>query len=274
MFKSSAARIVMVENEEFYALGRFSYKQAQKFVELYGCYVSAFYFGSFPKETNFWRSNGSCFFLQGKEIFAVTCDHVVSTCELRINERGGVIQVGNLIINDLQSRIIDRDSELDICTFKISKNELRQIGKNKSALSFDKCLPRNSFQDDMTLFLLGFPGMLVKKINYQSLCLGMIGAFENIEVGCLGEDHYFLSRKPDYWQSFATKANVNFKEIVSFGGLSGCPVFFQDKIQTLLAGIVYQDSKMSDSWLVRYADFINFDGTLSRKIVIKEDNLF
>ncbi|MEQ1492404.1 MAG: hypothetical protein ABL932_17815 [Terricaulis sp.] len=77
--------------------------------------------------------NGTAFFLNtGDAVFGVTACHVLRELELdRSKHAVEAVQMGDTHpLNDLDERIIARDDDIDIATFRVSEAEVRALGKN------------------------------------------------------------------------------------------------------------------------------------------------
>ena len=76
------------------------------------------------------KGNGSLFFLRpGHESFAVTANHVF---QAYVAEKTSIpnltCQIGKIVFNP-EERLIDASEELDIATFHISPEEVRELNK-------------------------------------------------------------------------------------------------------------------------------------------------
>lgn len=252
-----------VNQDEFFQNGLFSPELAKNAGEHFITYTSNFYFGSASTNKNFWKHNGTCFFLKGKRTFGVTCSHVVEAAKNKVCG-DDVVQVGNLIIDDLDKRIIAQDSKLDICTFELTENDLKKVGVNKAFLDIDSALKRNEIKPGMSFILMGYPGIYHKNKSIGNLEVGYVSVIEVIqEVGNISHTCYVIPRERDRWVSNVNEYNQDIKSFNQFGGFSGGPVLFMGKFQTKFAGIIFEDNDMMDAWRIRYADYLNNDGTLN-----------
>ena len=256
-------KIKTIPWDEFIQKGLFSQELANNAGKHFITYTSNFYFGSASTNKDFWKNNGTCFFLKGTRTFGVTCSHVVEGAIEKISG-DDVIQVGNLIIDNLDSRIIAQDKNLDICTFELTEKDLKEIGDNKAFLSIDSALKKNEIKPEMSFILMGYPGIFHKKESIGQLEVGYVSVIEVLqEQGNLSHTCYVIPRERERWVSFVNEYNQDIKNFNQFGGFSGGPVLFMGALQTRFAGVIFEHNDMIDAWRIRYSDYINSDGTLN-----------
>ena len=106
-------------NDEVKNLGKHTLQSKDLAFLLYQRNIAPFTYGTFPYEVdNKTVNNGTVFFVQGNETFAVTAAHCVNYFFEREREEANIwLRIGSAIFWDLESRIIDKDDRLDICTF-------------------------------------------------------------------------------------------------------------------------------------------------------------
>jgi hypothetical protein len=117
--------------------------------------------------------NGTAFFVTADRTFVVTANHVlVGYLESRELHGPRVhCQLGNLRFNP-KERLIARDEKLDIATFSISPDEVRQSYDGKSAMSFDPMAP----QIGKGVFFAGFPGRERRRLQPREMESGVFTA--------------------------------------------------------------------------------------------------
>jgi len=145
---------------------------------------------------------------------------------------------------DLESRIIDKDDRLDICTFKFSEDDLKRVGSEKSFLTMTDS---QKLQVDSTVCVLGYPGKILRPISENTLETGILGIFEIIREGNILDDWFFVELQKYAWVIAKNESDINFDEFNDIGGMNGCPVIFQGELAPTLAGIVFESSKYKEN---------------------------
>ncbi len=77
--------------------------------------------------------HGSLFYLDLEEVFAVTADHVFAGYLNAKRENPGLEWSMDGLVASPEERLIDRDAELDLATFRVSRAELTASGKRAYA---------------------------------------------------------------------------------------------------------------------------------------------
>jgi hypothetical protein len=251
-------------NYDIKVLGKHTYDSANPALQLYLRYIAPFQYGPLhpykldEKSIN----NGTSFFIKGIESFAVTCAHCLDGFfERRSMEPNIFLKIGDFIVTDVESRIIDKDDELDLCSIRMTDNDLSRVGSNKNFLYFMKA-PK--LETGATVCVIGFPGKLLKPISENQLQAGVFCLFEVIREGNIGKGSFIIEFQKDQWKMALNQSGIELDNFNDFGGISGCPVFFQGELMPLLAGIVFEANPYqmeNDSvWrVVVRANFNSFD---------------
>lgn len=107
-------------------------------------YVAAIYWSYNATDAQTILHNGSCFFLQiDQNLFGVTANHVYEAyIQAKEEHPELVLLIHNTIIQDFETRIIDRDQAADILTFSISSDELKQIDTRPYSCPINRWPPK------------------------------------------------------------------------------------------------------------------------------------
>jgi hypothetical protein len=103
--------------------------------------------------------NGSIFFLDcGQGCFGITAAHVMEGYRQDAVAHPELIcQIGHDLIVNLEERLIDLDSEIDIATIRISADEVARLGKTIYT-GAGKTWPPKPPAKDRGIIFAGFPG--------------------------------------------------------------------------------------------------------------------
>jgi hypothetical protein len=190
---------------------------------------------------------GSAFFLDtGERIFAVTAAHVVEEC-LQDTKSSTFVQcmlgskLGSVVAFHLGDRLIDTHREIDIATFWITQEEIRQTGRVVlQGFYHGKGWPPPLPQQDRGVTYCGFPGtgrrwLAPREISFG--CAAMAGIATNSHETSLS----ILVERENLVQVFGEEA---MPENYDFGGVSGGPVLAVVQTPTLRswmpAGVIIQ----------------------------------
>lgn len=219
--------------------------------------------------------NGSTFFLNtGSNSFGVTAAHVIKNWQndiSRIDSNG--LRIGSLMIEDIESRLIDLDEAVDIATYRISDDEIRALNKTIFRGS-NRDWPPTPPELDKGIFFSGYPLSQKKWIDEFTVEFGGGGIggvatrVKTTDVECLIQREYM----------FSVVGKENLPSNFQFGGMSGGPMLtvVDGALRTYrLAGIIYQGPNSDvggeesiegfDLIRVRRPDFIRPDGSLDRQ---------
>jgi hypothetical protein len=226
-------------NDETRNLGKHTLQSKDPAFLLYQRYIAPLIYGTFPYEVgNKTIVNGTTFFVQGNETFAVTCAHCVNGFfEKERNKPNILLWIGSGIFWDLESRIIDKDDTLDICTFKFNEDDLKRVGGEKNFLSMTDS---PQLRVGSTVCVLGYPGKILRPISDKTLETGLLGIFEVIMEGNIGHSAFYIDFRKDAWVIAKNESDIDFGAFANIGGMSGCPVIFQSELSPTLAGIVFE----------------------------------
>ena len=227
-------------NYDIRIMGKHTYASKDPAAQLYQRYIAPFQYGPLPPYEVGKKSinNGTAFFIQGNESFAVTCAHCVDGFnDRRKNEANIFLRIGDFIVADFDSRIIDKNDELDLCTIRLTSDDLSRVAPEKSFLNLTKS-PR--LEIGSTVCVIGFPGQLLKPITENQLEAGLFCLFEVIREGNISESSFIIEFHKDEWVMAVNQSNIDLSTFNNLGGMSGCPVIFQGELMPLLAGIVFQ----------------------------------
>lgn len=221
-------------------LGKHTFISKDPAFLLYQRYIAPFIYGPHhPYEVgNKMLNNGTAFFVQGNETFAVTCAHCVNCFFKRQRKHNNIfLKIGEGIFWDLESRIIDKDDRLDLCTFKFSEDDLKRVGGEKNFLTI---IASHRLQEGSTVCVIGYPGQILKPVAKAQLETGVLGIFEIIREGNISDSSFYVEFQKDDWVLAKNESNIDLNEFDNVGGMSGCPIIFQGDLSPTLAGIVFE----------------------------------
>jgi hypothetical protein len=189
--------------------------------------------------------NGSVFFLDaGNGPFAITATHVIEEClddtrsprfvQCMIGGRGSTAY-----IHHLGDRIIDAHREIDIATFRVSREEVELTG-HTVLTGFQTTWPPRLPEVDRGVTYCGYPGkgrrwLTKREISFGCVALGGIATSAHetrISIQIARENLLRVFGKEDMPESF------------DFGGISGGPVLAIVQTPTIRswipAGVIFQ----------------------------------
>ena len=218
--------------------------------------------------------NGSAFFLNaGEGPFAVTAQHVIAGWQKDFSEgKSALPQIGCLPIDfTKQDRIIDDHEVLDIATFRISPEEIDEIGK--TVLTGQQSVwPPPPPQQDRGIYMGGFAAIETRSISSDEYFFGFVGG----HGAASSVNEKDVSSLIEHEKLFPILGNGVPKLGYNFGGLSGGPMLTVVEHGGLrswrLAGVIYKGPNPStdpaeaiegiEIIKARRAHFISPDGTL------------
>ena len=187
--------------------------------------------------------NGSAFFLDiGEGPFGITACHVINALnEARLTGNVVACQIGRDMVFDLgdKNSIIDSHDEIDIATFRITKDEIRSIGKN-ILTGYQETWPPNPPTQGKGVYFCGFAGSETIWLSQNlisfgaTLAGGVASSISDRDISVLIEREYLIDvigkRLPP--------------EDFDFRGISGGPLLTVVENRGLrlwrLAGVIYQ----------------------------------
>jgi hypothetical protein len=182
---------------------------------------------------------GTVYFIQGKEKFAVTCYHCIqSFIEWKQKEPNIFLKIGNSIFGDIEQRLITYDKNMDICTFKFSDDDMKRINRELTYYIYQKPIKLNK---NDTICIIGFPGALTYPTSETNLEIGEFGVFETLLDFEEDNSSFIIQLRSDEWNILLNQSKFNLNKFENPGGLSGAPVFFQNRLYPTIIGTVYQD---------------------------------
>ncbi len=139
-------------------------------------HVAPFFFLPGPSADGKTINNGSVFFLDcGQGTFAVTADHVYQAyLNRKGNDPGLLCGIGDVPFAP-EERLIDRDPERDIVTFRIEKEEVARAGKVVHRPSPERWPPQPPHPGQGVVFA-GFPGCERRLIRGREVEFGICAA--------------------------------------------------------------------------------------------------
>lgn len=245
--------------------GKMNEESGIEAMKLYLKYVGAFVFGprllagQAVKQVN----NGTVTFLLGDIPFGVTCAHCIDGFRTARQEHSDtILRVGNLNLDDIDDRLIDFDSRLDLATFRMTPDEIHNVHPAKCFFNFTEYYtPRIN----TALSIVGFPGQLVFERGSNLVEVQTFYLLEYLSDDSLSATSFMLVFAKDNWQTFLNNTRLTIAEIDSFGGLSGCPIFYQDVLSPKFAGIVFESiESIANGVRVRYSNTIQQNGMLNK----------
>ena len=225
---------------------------------LYQRYITPFIYGPMPPYNDKTIiNNGTIIFAEGKETFGITCAHCINgLLERRAKEPNIFLRFGDFVIIDIESKIIDKDDELDLCTIKLNKEDLLRVGGERNFLKLFNSPVLNS---GFTLCIIGFPGEIVKPISENKLEAGIFCIFEIIREGNLSDKSFVIELNKSEWEMDFNQSQIDLNKFNKFGGFSGCPVIFQDEVAPKLVGVVFEDYPSSEDIIIARARYSIID---------------
>lgn len=205
--------------------------------------------------------NGTTFVLDcGHGPFGVTAGHVYDEFAMHA-ERGARCRIGAGPVWDLRPRLISRGKQVDIATYRVTAEELRQLG-GVILTGYQEGWPPKPAEANRGLIFAGFPAVERQLLDEQHIewgiysALGIASSVSDRDVSCLLERHEWVP----------TPGAPPPQEGYDLGGMSGAPVLsivHGDVFGWRLAGVVYECSREIGE-IVRAvrADFIGVDGTV------------
>jgi hypothetical protein len=207
--------------------------------------------------------HGSIFFLEcGSGAFAVTANHVYEAyLERKQLDPSLTCQIGNLPFVP-EARLIDRDPELDVATFRIEEREVEADGKVIHRVSPNNWPPK---PPDLGkgVFFAGYPKVHRKVHHPKKVEWGTyVGV---LTATSIGERHIVCQYERDEMVDMFGTGTPPVGQWL--GGLSGAPLWTLVETGVFswrLGGILYQFSTEFEVLYARRPDCILADGRLCR----------
>lgn len=234
-------------------------------------FATSIFFGETPKKQSELRVNNATVSLLRLDCgpIAVTAQHVIEAYRQLASERTDVfLSIGDVLIKNPFTRLIDESKRLDLVTLRLEEGELTEIGQHHERISkqaYEPIVwpPQIPRVGDWTAFG-GFPGKLrtIRSWNELEFRTWSCGSEEVTSVTdkgfkCRFDRTSWIIHDPD------DVGTADFKE---FGGLSGCPVFLlwhSEKLTILpLVGFVTEFGPEFDVLCVAHARHLRRDGTI------------
>lgn len=216
-------------------------------------YVAPFYYGPPPPFDlrNKTLNIGSVLLMNGlSNSFGVTCAHCVDGFLTRSKSEPNILlRIGDMYVTDFESRIIDLDKNLDLCSFRIDPFELRLIKENGEFLTWHQPV---EMTENMSVLIVGFPGHVFRPSSELNLNIGSISILEQTRRGNLSSASFIIELDTNDWVFVQNPSQIKIEEVEHFGGLSGCPIFIQNGLDSLLAGIVYESPVSQNADKIEY----------------------
>lgn len=184
-------------------------------------HVAPFFFAPEPPADEKAINNGSVFFLDcGRGAFAVTADHVYQTyLDRKRSHPDLVCRIGEVTFEP-EGRLIDRDPERDIATFRIEEREVARVGKAIHSPLPEAWPPEPPHRGQGVLFA-GFPGCERRLIRGREVEFGICAA---VLVASSVNDRDIVCRfeRENWLDSFGAGLPRGNRFL---GGLSGAPLW-------------------------------------------------
>ena len=195
--------------------------------------------------------SGSAFFLDtGESLFAVTACHVVEEC-LADSRSPSFVQAmiggrtGQPICLHLGDRIIAAHHDIDIATFRVTREELRLAGHTVLS-GFQKKWPPRLAEVDGGLTYCGFPGRARRVRSFREVVFGIFSAASYLSSA----NDSSLSALIERDRVVQVHGDGNLSEDYDFGGISGGPFIAIVQTATLRswipAGVIIQGPNVCD----------------------------
>jgi len=233
-------------NFDIKILGKQTPHSARPALSLYQRYIAPFVYGPLPPyDDDTIINNGTISFIEGKETFGITCAHCIDGFNKRCKTEPNIfLRFGDLIVTDLDSRIIDKNDNLALCTIRLDQELLNRIGGERNFLFLSK---QPDLQTGTSLCIIGFPGQIVKPIRKNKLEAGIFCLFELIRDGNLSNSSFIIELKKDEWKIGVNQSGIDLNTFQDFGGLSGCPIFFQNELSPVLVGVIFESYPLKEN---------------------------
>jgi hypothetical protein len=191
----------------------------------------------------------------------LTADHVVAGCLKAFDPGGVVVQIGDISLHDLRSRLIARSDELDLASFEVGD----LIGR--FGAGWPRKLPLVSWppsppQEGRGIMIGGYPGIERRPIDTHNISFGIFTALgiartvSDDQISCLFEREYLVE----------TSDFPSLPPNIDLGGISGGPVITVMEstsylVSYRLGGIVSEASAELAKVFAKRVDFIKDDGS-------------
>jgi len=208
--------------------------------------------------------NGTIFFLNcSGTTFAVTADHVYRAYLAKKQAAPHIVcKIGNMTV-DPENRCIDRNEDLDIVTFRITDDEIHQIGKLALTGSQQKWPPAPPWPG-RGVFFAAYPGVAHILHDGHIIDFGIYAA--NTIATQVTDELITCEFERERWVDHLGLGLP--EEGYNLSGISGCPLLtlvdHRGILSWRLAGVTYGAPRCAGEMiLVRRADFIREDGRLT-----------
>ena len=189
---------------------------------------------------------GSAFFVDtGERILAVTASHVVEECLQDTKSRTFVqsmvgSDLGTPVPFHLGDRLIDAHHDIDIATFWLTPEEIRQTGREILRGYYHPRWPPPLAQKERGVTYCGFPGNGRRWLAPKEIIFGCV-ALGGIATSCHETSISILIERENLFQVLGDKV---MPENYDFGGISGGPVIAIVQTPTVRswmpAGVIFQ----------------------------------
>jgi hypothetical protein len=251
----------MTTKDEAVALLKGQY--GREIIKIAANYTSVIFWGEpSPRAGDSQITNGSIFFLDcGEGIFAVTADHV---CQGYLKRKAStprlVCQIGKIPFEP-ETRLIDRDDELDIATFRVDEKELVVDGK---AAHKPSSWPPKPPDLEKGVFFAGFPGIYRNQLSPLSVEWRL---YSGIATATSITDEYITCRidRSDIVDTIGVGLPPEKQQL---GGLSGAALWTLVETSIFswrLGGIIYQYNPEFEIFRAKRPDRLKSNGQLSRE---------
>ncbi len=212
-------------------------------------------------------NNGSVFFLDcGQGAFAVTADHVYQAYLSRKEDDPGLLCRIGAVPFVPEERLIDRDPERDIATFRIEEQEVVRAGKAVYNPSPESWPPEPPHQGQGVLFA-GFPGCERRLIRGREVEFGVCAA-ALVATSVNDRDIVCRLARENWLETFGMDLS---RERQFLGGLSGAPLWTvverAGAVTWRLGGVI---SSFNEGWELlkaKHAAGILADGRLKPRLL-------
>ncbi len=238
-------------------------------------YAAPIYWCVNPFDANSILNNGTCFAVKiSGKIIGITAGHVLyGGQESYFSQKDKYpdleLAIRNLPITDMKERVIDYDQGLDIATFKLTEDEVKQIGFRVYERAAEKWPPPPP-QKEKGIVFMGFPSEKRKVINKK--VIEFEGVTECLVVTDIGPKHLDIQIRLKDLRSLSGEAIPALDR--NLGGYGGAPVWVVSSGLGELwwpGGMIYQmprnlgadkDGEEVVYIIARRLNVINADGTL------------
>lgn len=228
-------------------------------------YSKAIIFGEKPKKDTITaiRSATATFLELKKQVFAITCFHVIEEYRKVLQVNGDTLfQIGDTAI-DLESQLVSESPKYDLVTIFLTEFQLKKIlnteGIGSQVIRPSVWPPSKISESDKILFG-GFPGTLRHRIAFDEVQFKSHSA-AGISIASVDDEKFGCQFERDYW--IASGGDKQAVYPTELGGMSGGPAFVDRGLYFEFVGIIYEYLEPYSIMFFRHSSLIGDDGRIA-----------